>query len=114
MISIRFLMTITTALFDVLCRNNEDRQQHIMVTQNVLQDKKTHSVHLLMAGDITSIRLRALSLCQTFSVGRFDELSRWEIADLSSFIYEAGVGSLGTQSIQILTISQSFHKMAKV
>eukprot|EP00210_Caulerpa_lentillifera_P007005 g6699.t1 len=104
---------VASGLATLRRKNNEDRQQHIMVTQNVIQDKKTHSIHLLCAGDIGSIRLRALSLCQTFSVGRFDEISRWEMADLSCFTYEAGIGSLGTQPIQVLTIAQHFHKMAK-
>lgn len=76
--------------------------------------KKRHSVHLLLEDTWLSIRNRALSLCQAFSISRFDELSKWSISDLHVFTYSANLPTVGEQDIHVVYVHQAEHKCLKV
>lgn len=63
---------------------------------------------------MSNARLRAVTMCQTMSLSRFDEISKWEIADLADFIYDQTSSACGSHPIEILSVAQHFHKAAAV
>ena len=55
-----------------------------------------------------------MTLSQAFSVSRFDELSKWSIADLHAFTYSSDLPTVGEQDINVIYVTQPLHKNLKV
>lgn len=95
-------------------RNTNEKQRNVLATECPLSAKKRQSVHLLLEDTWLSIRNRAMSLCQAFSISRFDELSRWSIADLHAFTYSSELPTVGDQDINVIYVQQPIHKAMRV
>jgi len=76
--------------------------------------KTRQSQYWLLHPAYESVRNRALSLCQCFSISRFSDLSRGQLSDLTTFTYSHELPCTGPYGVEVLYILQSEHKSIKV
>ena len=97
-----------------ICRTYADRQRRVPCADFDMEKKLKESVAWLKEGHSVAIRNRAQSLCQAFSISRFDETGEWEIADAWPLTYPTSLPSMGPQPIQTIYIVQGEHKTRSV
>lgn len=62
----------------------------------------------------TNIRLWAVNLCQFISVSRFDDIMKWCLKDLHSFVLSPLLPNVGCMEIPMLLATQYTAKGKKV
>lgn len=97
-----------------LHRRNLDRQKVVTTTECPLLMKTRQSQYWLLHPTNESVRNRALSLSQCFSISRFSDVSKWQMSDLTTFTYSHELPCTGPYSVEVLYILQSEHKSIKV
>ena len=95
-------------------RNYEDKHNFAYLSGNVVMLKRKQSIHLLLKNTPASIRLRAITLTQTYSVSRFDEVYNWTLSDLATTVYPQELPNDQLQDIRVVYIVQANHKTKKV
>ena len=91
-----------------------DRQRRVPCAGFDMDKKLKESIAWLEEGTTIALRNRAQSLCQAFSISRFDETGDWEIVDAWPLIYPTNLPSMGPQPIQTVYIVQYEHKTRSV
>lgn len=76
-----------------------------------IEAKLAHSSYLLLQDGFVNMRNRSLTLAQTYSISRFQEVSFWKVSDLVYFYYSQHVPRLYRQKIRVLLVEQRRHKM---
>ena len=98
----------------VICRRYEDKHKFNYLSGDIIEEKTRQSSFLLKQDTGSAIRLRCITLLQTFSISRFDELRGWCISDLLMTVYPKSLPHKQLQDIVILSLHQADHKTRKV
>lgn len=81
-------------MFGIFCRIFADHQRRVPNARFDMEKKLKESFAWMEEGSTIALRNRAQSMCQAFSISRFDETGDWEKADVWPLAYPTSLPSM--------------------
>ena len=75
-----------------------------------MQMKLDQALHLMEDNSFVSIRNMALSLCQCFSISRYNEILYWRLGIMSTFAMSASLPTTRSTDIVLILMAQKMKK----